>query len=278
MGLTEPLSEGISAGPMVAKLTDPLGVSEELLGRTQTFRDRVQAGGGSIEDGALEGLYDPTLRAIEGFSGVGLSDLVFFGAASAIENNSGSIQTLFDASGNEHDAMQTTTAEQPTLDKSSIGGRRGASGDGTDDTITTGRDISISEPITEIAVGTMPNDGVALMAGTGKNNNFLIFNNERNSEWAIYNGAIRGSGGTSDSNAHVFSAVFKSTDTLRVDKTQMISKDVGSYDASGFRLLSNDEISRHNSGVFLGGLVINREISPQKQDKLASQFMQYYSI
>jgi hypothetical protein len=277
MGLTEQISDGISAGPIAQKLTDPLG-GARLLQRTQTFRDRVQAGGGSIEDGALEGLYDPILRAIKGFSGVSLSDLVFFGSGSAVEVNSGSIVTLFDASGNENDADQINTGHQPTLDKNSIGGRWGASGDGSDDTMTTGRDMSISEPITEIAVGTMPNDGAVLMAGSGKNNTLLIFNNENNSKWAIYNGATRSSGGTSDSNAHAFSAVFKSTDTFRVDKTQVASKDVGSYDASGFRLLSNDKSGRNNSGVFLGGLAINGEISPQKQDKLASQFMQYYSI
>jgi len=121
---------------MVAKVTDPLGVEDEGLGlltRTKTFRDRVQAGGGSIEDGSLENLYDPILRAIKGFSGVGPSDLVLFVSASAVENNSGSIPTLFDASGGENDATQTDTAKQPTLKKDGIGGRWEANGDGNDD-------------------------------------------------------------------------------------------------------------------------------------------------
>jgi hypothetical protein len=129
MGLTEPISDGISAGPMAAGLTDPLG-GARLLGRTQTFRDRVQSSGGSIEDEALDNLYDPILRKIKDW-GL-LSDLVFFGAGSAVENNSGSIATIFDASGNEHDAIQTTTASQPTLDKSGIGGRWTADFDGND--------------------------------------------------------------------------------------------------------------------------------------------------
>jgi len=136
MGLTEPLSDGISAGPMVAKLTDPLGVENGgsgLLGRTQAFRDRVKSENGIIEGSSLENLFDPILQAIKNFSGVGLSDLVFFGSGSAVDNNSGAIPTIFDASGNENDAIQTTTAEQPTLDKNGIGGRWTADFDGSDD-------------------------------------------------------------------------------------------------------------------------------------------------
>jgi len=130
MALTEPLSNGISTGPMVAKLTDPLG-GARLLARTQTFRDRVQANGGSIEDGSLENLYDPILRKVKDW-GL-LSELVYFGAVSAVEVNSGSITTIFDGSGDENDAIQTTTADQPTLNKSGIGGRWTADLDGSDD-------------------------------------------------------------------------------------------------------------------------------------------------
>jgi len=99
----------------------------------QQERDRIQSSGGSIEDGALEGLYDPILRAIKGFSGVGLSDLVFFGSASAVEINSGSMATLFDASGNENDAIQATVVEQPMFDRNGIGGRWTADFDGSGD-------------------------------------------------------------------------------------------------------------------------------------------------
>jgi len=130
MALTEPLSDGISAGPMAEKLTAPLGAAR-LLERTQTFRDRVKAGGGSIEDGSLENLYDPILRAVKDW-GL-LSELVFFGSGSAVEINSGSIPTIFDASGNEYDAIQTDTAKQAALDKNSVGGRWGAGFDGADD-------------------------------------------------------------------------------------------------------------------------------------------------
>jgi len=121
----------LTGSPIIisSAITSPLGAG--LLGRTQAFRDRVEATGGSIEDGALEGLYDPILRAVKDW-GL-LDDLVFFGSASAVENNSGSIATLFDASGNEHDAIQTDTAKRAVLNKNGIGGRWVADFDGTDD-------------------------------------------------------------------------------------------------------------------------------------------------
>jgi hypothetical protein len=93
----------------------------------------VKGKNGSIEDDSLEGLYDPILRTVKGFSGVGLSDLVLFVSASAVEVNSGSIPKIFDASGNENDATQTDTAKQPALHKNGIGGRWEANGDGNDD-------------------------------------------------------------------------------------------------------------------------------------------------
>jgi hypothetical protein len=178
MALTEPLSDGISAGPMAAGLTDPLG-GARLLERTQTFRDRVQSSNGSIEDGALEGLYDPILRAIKGFSGVGLSDLVFFGSASAVEINSGSIPTIFDASGNENDVTQSDTSKQPT--EGTYNGRASALYDITDDVLSA-------------SIGDLPDQGTIIVAadselgkyegwidlsdGTSTNTGLLLFGND----------------------------------------------------------------------------------------------------
>jgi hypothetical protein len=99
---------------------------------------------GSLEDDCLEGLYDPILRTVKGFSGVGLSDLVLLVSASAVEVNSGSIPKLFDASGDENDAVQTTTADQPTLDKNSIGGRWGMNFDGGDDQMISNNSFATS--------------------------------------------------------------------------------------------------------------------------------------
>ena len=275
MALTEPLSEGIAAGPMVAKLTDPLGA--RLLERTRVFRDRVKGSGGVIEDGYLENLFDPIYQKVKDW---GLeSDLEFFGSASAVENNSGSIPKIFDGSGNELDAVQNDSAKQPALNKNGVGGHWEGSGDGTDDSWATANDIIISEPITEIAVGTIPGDGDALISGSqysSTNGSILIYNYENSNEWAVYSG-LSVSGGSKDTNPHAFSAVFKGTDTLRVDKTQVLSGDAGSRDVEGFDIFTYDG-NRHNSGVLLGALVFSTELSPQRQDKLASYLMDYYGI
>jgi hypothetical protein len=132
-----------------------------LLPRTTTFADRVRSNSGSIEDEALEGLYDPFFKTIKGFSAVGLSDLAVFVSASGIENNAGSIPKFFDASGNERDFSQTDTAKQPALNKSSIGGRWGAVLDGSEDYLTSSNLASPSW-----------REGTVLMVGARKTSNY----------------------------------------------------------------------------------------------------------
>ena len=105
-----------------------------LLAETRTFRNRVQANGGTIEDGALEGLYDSGIQQAK--SAGWYSDLVLFSAASAVEDVSGSIATMFDASGAQNDLGQSSTAARPTLDRSLIAGHWGALFDGVDDELT----------------------------------------------------------------------------------------------------------------------------------------------
>jgi hypothetical protein len=113
----------------------------------------VKNNGGSIEDNCLEGLYDPILRKIKNW-GL-LSDLVLFVFASAVENNSGSIPTIFDASGNERDFPQTDTAKQPALDKNSIGGRWGAGFDETDDEASNSNPLISNTDLTFFWVGNL---------------------------------------------------------------------------------------------------------------------------
>jgi hypothetical protein len=91
----------------------------------------VSSNGGTIENGALEGLYDPVIA--EAKSAGWYSDLLFFGAASAVENVSGSVATIFDASGDQNDGTQDASASRPTIQSSGIGSRQSASFDGSDD-------------------------------------------------------------------------------------------------------------------------------------------------
>lgn len=118
-------------GKSTSVLSGVSPLSSGLLDRTKVFRDRAKTEGGEIEDKCLQGLYDPVLRSVKNWDL--LPKLSFFGSASVIKNNSGSITKVFDSSGNEYDASQQHTSHQPTLDKNSIGGRWGINGDGDDD-------------------------------------------------------------------------------------------------------------------------------------------------
>ena len=162
--------------------TTPKTTTSPLDDATVTFRDRVQASGGSIKDGSLKNLYDPILRAIKGFSGIGLSDLVFFGSGGAVEVNDGSISRLFDASGNENDVTQGDTAKQPT--KGTYNGRVSPIYDFSDDVLGT-------------SIGDLPDQGTIIVAadsvlgeneawidltdGTGTNTGFMLFGDSNDS-------------------------------------------------------------------------------------------------
>jgi len=253
---------------MVAKLTDPLG-GARFLGRTQTFRDRVQASGGSIQDGALEDLYDPIVRAIKGFSGVSLSDLVFFGSGSAVKINSGSIPTIFDASGNEYDATQTDTAKQLALDKDGIGGRWEASGDGSDDVMNT--PVNLGSTGTVIVVGAVSGSGAAIIGQP------YIF--EDSGSWAIYNGSTI-TGGSHDTDAHDFAARFDGSGSrLRVDGTEVLSGDAGGGLAKSIKLMNSPYNGRPNGEagalwVVFGGVTLTTD----QENSLRTITKDYYSL
>jgi hypothetical protein len=127
--------------------------SSSLLQETQDFETRVQGDNGVIEDSSLENLYDEILRAIKGFSDVSLSDLVLFLAASAVKDNSGSIPKLYDASGDENDAIQSDSAKQHTKEtRSDFGGRWVAAGDGSDDILPVTSGAGLTQPCTILSV------------------------------------------------------------------------------------------------------------------------------
>jgi hypothetical protein len=278
MGLTEPLSEGISAGPMVAKLTDPLG-GARLLGRTRTFRDRVGSNGGSIEDGALKGLYDPIIRAIEDFSGAGLSDLVLFVSASMIENNSGSIPKIFDASGNEYDAIQTTTANQPTLDKNSIGGRWGMDFDGSGDEMISNNSFT-TNPATHFWVASLNTSPSHEHIVDGRQTNVTDTRQivrTGNGDWNIYDsdGLFDG---TADQNDHIFEAVFDGANSeLIIDGTSVAQGDAGTGTLEDMTIGSKRG-GAHWNGLINEGIVLDSKLSANQRSKIRSHIQNWYSL
>jgi hypothetical protein len=279
MGLTEPLSDGISAGPMVAKLTDPLGASEELLARTKTFRHRVKGENGSIEDDSMEGLYDPILRTVKGFSGVGLSDLVLFVSASAVEINSGSIPTLFDASGNEYDAIQTTTADQPTLDKNSIGGRWGAVLDGGDDQMISNNSFATS-PATHFwvaSLNTSPSTEAIVDGNVNNTNSTRQIIRSLSSDWQVYDTDLL-TDGTADQNDHIFEAVFDGASSeLIIDGKSVVQGNAGDGTFKDMTIGSNRG-GGYWKGLINEGIVLDSKLSANQRSKIRSHIQDWYSL
>jgi hypothetical protein len=224
MGLIEPISDGINASPIAQKLTSPLGVADggenggsNLLTRTQHFRDRVKGENGVIEDGSLENLYDRMFRTVKGFSGVGLSDLKFFMADSALENNSGSIPKIFDASGGEHDAVQNDTAKQAVLDKNSIGGRWGAYYGGSDDSMSVPTNpLTLTSPFTIVSLWTtnyLDTNNILWEFKNSSDDNYLGVGHRDNSVKLYSYGETPGKGSTiSEDTAYIVSIEWDGTD------------------------------------------------------------------
>ena len=279
MGLTEPLSDGISAGPMMAKLTDPLGA--RLLERTRTFRDRVQESGGSIENGSLENLYDPILRKVKEW-GL-LSDLVFFGAASAVETNSGSIATLFDASGNENDATQSDSAKQPTdTTDSEFGGRAVALSDGSDDILTSSLS-SHTQPTTHLTLvrtdDPNTNDQRTISTTGGGDTTPYQTININNGDWVAFAGSqLRD--GSPGSSPVILSSRFDGTDSIIWrDGTNEVTGDAGTYDiGSQLALLNLPGRTEVFNGPSAMGLVIAAKLTDHQLSEIESTLTSYYSL
>jgi len=253
---------------------------EALLARTRTFRDRVKGEGGSIEDDCLEGLYDPILRTVKGFSGVGLSDLVFFGSGSAVETNSGSIPTLFDASGNEYDAIQTTTADHPTVDKNSIGGRWGLNFDGSGDELISNNSFTTS-PATHFWVASLNTSSNKEHIVDGKksnNSDTRQIVRSYGSNWSIYNGNGI-SGGTADQNDHIFEAVFDGANSeIIIDGTSVAQGDAGIGTLEDMTIGSNRGGGAYWKGLINEGLIFDAKLSSNQRSKIRSHIQDWYSL
>jgi hypothetical protein len=254
---------------------------EAILARTRTFRDRVKNESGEIEEESLEGLYDPILKTTKGFSGVGLSDLVLFVSASAIENNAGSIPKLFDASGNENDATQSDTAKQPALDKNSIGGRWGASFDGGDDEMVNKNSLATS-PSTHFWTASLNKTPDVEHLVDGNQNNSLSTRQivrvaGSNDKWGIYNGKNL-LDGAADQNNHIFEVVFdgKSSEFI-IDGTS-----VAQGDAENGRLEDLTIGSRRGGSYWNGlvneGIIFDAKLSSNQRSTIRNHIQDWYSL
>ena len=230
--------------PVRGPTQSPFGAGR-LLERTRTFRDRVKNEGGSIEDDCLKGLYDPILRTVKDW-GL-LPDLVFFGSASAVEINSGSIPRLFDASGNEYDPTQNDTAKQPALKKDSIGGHWGGDYDGSGDLLHTDLPSAVSRPHTLLSVMQTDETSGDNRWATQYNDNTtgggspIYF--KYSGEFQLWGGSNSISGQTTDKNPHLLSGWLDGSGNGKfwIDGTsQGTGSSLGQNDAKGVTLAEGD--------------------------------------
>jgi hypothetical protein len=250
-----------------------------LLQETETFRDRVKGENGSIEDGSLEDLYDPIVRTVKGFSGVGLSDLVLFVSASAVEINSGSIPTLFDASGNEHDAIQTTTADQPTLDKNSIGGRWGANFDGSGDQMISNNNFTTT-PATHFWVASLnvsPATEHIVDGNSNNKNSTRQIVRTKSSDWSIWD-YNKLTDGQADQNDHVFEAVFDGGNSeIIIDGTSVAQGNAGTGTLEDMTI-GSQRGGNHWEGLINGGVILDSKLSSSQRSKIRSHIQDWYSL
>jgi len=260
-----------------SSLQFPAYAGAGLLERTRVFRDRVEASGGTIEDGALEDLYDPILRQVKKW-GL-LDDLVFFGAASAVKHNSRSIATLFDASGKEQDATQNTTSKQPTLDKNSIGGRLGAVFDGSDDEMINKSSI-VASPATEFwvaSLNTTPSYDYIVDGNIDNNISTRLIVRSNNGEWDIQN-EYKLTDGAADQDDHLFEAVFDGANSeLIIDGTSVIQGNTGTGSLEDMTI-GSARGSAHWGGLINAGIILGSKLSSSQRSKIRSRIQDWYSL
>jgi len=247
--------------------------------RTRTFRDRVKGENGSLEDDCLEGLYDPILRTVKGFSGVGLSDLVFFGSGSAVEVNSGSIPKIFDGSGNEYDATQSDTAKQPTLDKNSIGGRWGMNFDGSGDELINNNSFTTT-PATHFWVASLnisPSQEHIVDGNSSNNNDTRQIIRSAGGNWNIYDNSSLNDG-TADQNDHIFEVVFDGANSeIIIDGTSVVQGNAGNGTLKDITI-GSARGGAYWEGLINGGIIFNTKLSANQRSKIRSHIQDWYSL
>ena len=270
------MSPQIGIGSSHSKV--PAGLGKGLIERTQTFRDRVRSSSnGEIEDDSLSGLYDPILRDVKGW-GL-LPDLVFFASGSAVEVTSGSLPRVFDASGNEQDAIQTTTADQPALDKDSIGGRWGMTFDGSGDELISNNNFATS-PTTHFwvaSLNTLPADHHIVDGYQSNVNDTRQIIRSFTGNWDIYDS----SGLTddlADQNDHLFEAIFDGANSeLVIDGTSVVQGDTGGGTLEDMTIGSNRNDS-YWEGPINQGLIFDVRLSSSQRSKIRSRIQDWYSL
>lgn len=197
------------------------------------------------------------------FSTLGLSD----GA---------SVSSVSDLSGGGHTASQATGSKQPIYRTGvAISGLGAAQWDGTNARSLNATGVTLTQPDTIFIAAKVSSSSAGdyrhlvdgITAGTGRQ---ILRLGIAGANWEIYAGTVL-SGGTGDTNWHVFTAVYNgASSSLRIDGTGVISGSGGTQGTSGgIRIgINNDDASGMLDG-YIGEMVFyNASVSTTDRDGL----------
>lgn len=128
------LSKGLS---LPRRVLGGSGGGSSLAAPIQAEKDRAEAGGATIESGVYPNLIDPIYDILDGAGE--WSNVDAFYPAGVRDVASGAVSKIYDQSGGQNDATQSTSSQQPTDDTdANFGGKVAANFDRSDDLLNTG--------------------------------------------------------------------------------------------------------------------------------------------
>jgi len=172
------------------------------------------------------------------FSPLDLSPVLWLDAAdtSTITEVGGAVSQWDDKSGNGYDVTQGTAANQPTSGTRTLNSLNVLDFDGNDLLIKT-TSPTLTQPNTVFFVAELDTTGAnrTLLDGAGGAGRNIVRATSLNN-WAIY-AATFVTGGTSDTDPHIFRAVFDgASSSLHVDAVSTLTGDPGAQSLVGFAI------------------------------------------
>jgi len=282
----DPTSVGVSWGITTQEATVSAAMAQAAVSRfdpdVEAFATRVEASGGTLESGIIADLFDPLIKELkaQGY----YSDAIFIGAAGAREVVSGSVRTIFDASGHQFDLTQSTTSQRPT-DSTSVrlNGKVVSTFDGTDDQISNS-DLTTPMPVTYIQgfeFLTLDSDASDIVFSTtagGGDRHFFWASTGNNLKVTL--GELKASGVEAFENTPYLSSVVGEggSTKVRVNDTTLFSGSSSNNSGVGFRLGAYYDGNRETNINHSVALIIGQNLSDAESRSLETIIDSYYSI
>lgn len=205
-------------------------------------------------------------------AGSGVSD----GGAGPIEDGD-AVESWTGRGPNAGVASQSTVAKRPEYKTGIINGKPVVRFDGVDDLLTHTFGSSLSQANTIFVVGNINGAGPEyFIDGLDGSNRHIIYRSGGN--WFIFSGA-NVSGGTSDANKHIFTAVFNgASSSLRVDGASVLSGNAGAHSVGGLTIGANNSESILLDGDIAELIVYSDSLTTDERDQVEEYLSGKYGI